>query len=157
MAHRRPTLSQHTVRLSCMHAAVCALSAAHTVHTCLQCKPAFVGCRFSPIESRCASSTPDTSPYGVDSVFKLGSVNFNPDLYDPAGAHLHCVTRQHANCLPQRYRLNAALLIETVAGRMMLSIYNCSQLRTATYNVYEPATKLVNNPRPYCAELFNPR
>lgn len=85
MAHRRPTLSQHTVRLSCMHAAVCALSAAHTVHTCLQCKPAFVGCRFSPIESRCASSTPDTSPYGVDSVFKLGSVNFNPDMYDPAG------------------------------------------------------------------------
>lgn len=52
-------------------------------------EPAFVGCRFSPIESRCVSSIPDTSPYGVDSVFKLGSVNFNPDLYDPAGAHLH--------------------------------------------------------------------
>jgi hypothetical protein len=40
---------------------------------------------------------------------------------------------------------------------MMLSIYNCSQLSTATYNVYEPATKLVTNARPYCAELFNPR
>lgn len=47
--------------------------------------------------------------------------------------------------------------VETVAGRMLLSIYNCSQLRTATYNVHEPATKLVTNARPYCAELFNPR
>lgn len=41
--------------------------------------------RFSQIESKCASGILDTSPYGVDSVFKLGSVNFNPDLYDPAG------------------------------------------------------------------------
>lgn len=41
--------------------------------------------RFSQIQARCASVTPDTSPYGVDSVFKLGSVNFNPDLYDPQG------------------------------------------------------------------------
>lgn len=40
---------------------------------------------------------------------------------------------------------------------MMLSIYNCSQLPRATYNVFEPATKLITNPKPYCAELFNPR
>lgn len=43
------------------------------------------------------------------------------------------------------------------AGNMMLSIYNCSQLPKATYNVYEPATQLITNARPYCAELFNPR
>jgi hypothetical protein len=43
------------------------------------------------------------------------------------------------------------------AGRMMLSTYNCSQLPRATYNVLEPATRLVTNPKPYCAELFNPR
>jgi len=42
-------------------------------------------------------------------------------------------------------------------GNMMLSIYNCSQLQKATYNVYEPATKLITNARPYCAELYNPR
>lgn len=39
----------------------------------------------------------------------------------------------------------------------MLSIYNCSQLPAATYNVFEPATKLITNANPYCAELFNPR
>lgn len=40
----------------------------------------------------------------------------------------------------------------------MLSIYNCSQLQSPpTFNVYEPSTRLVTNPAPYCAELFNPR
>ncbi|WIA39913.1 hypothetical protein OEZ86_013355 [Tetradesmus obliquus] len=41
--------------------------------------------RFSQIQSTCAGQQ-DISPYGVDSVFKLGSINFNPDLYDPNGA-----------------------------------------------------------------------
>eukprot|EP00883_Tetradesmus_obliquus_P001212 jgi/Sobl393_1/11292/SZX78320.1 len=40
--------------------------------------------RFSQIQSTCAGQQ-DISPYGVDSVFKLGSINFNPDLYDPNG------------------------------------------------------------------------
>lgn len=40
------------------------------------------------MQARCAGSTPDVSPFGVDSVFKLGSVNFNPDLYDPEGEML---------------------------------------------------------------------
>lgn len=44
-----------------------------------------------------------------------------------------------------------------LAGKMMLSIYNCSQLPKATYNIYEPSTRLVTNARPFCAELFNPR
>lgn len=44
-----------------------------------------------------------------------------------------------------------------LADKMMLSIYNCSQLPRATYSVFEPATKLITNPKPYCAELFNPR
>lgn len=41
--------------------------------------------RFSQIDNSCAGGL-DATPYGVDSVFKLGSVNFNPDLYDPDGA-----------------------------------------------------------------------
>jgi len=41
--------------------------------------------RFSQIQAKCTSEEPNTAPYGVDSVFKLGSVNFNPDLYDPEG------------------------------------------------------------------------
>lgn len=39
----------------------------------------------------------------------------------------------------------------------MLGIYNCSLLPKATYNVYELSTKLITNPAPFCAELFNPR
>lgn len=49
------------------------------------------------------------------------------------------------------------LLPTPPAGNMMLSIYNCSLLPKATYNVHEPATQLITNARPYCAELFNPR
>jgi len=41
-------------------------------------------CRFSQIQSTCTGSL-DVSPFGVDSVFKLGSTNFNPDLFDPEG------------------------------------------------------------------------
>jgi hypothetical protein len=48
------------------------------------CAVGLVPCRFSQIESKCATDTPNTLPYGVDSVFKLGSINFNADLYDPS-------------------------------------------------------------------------
>ena len=57
-------------------------------------------------------------------------------------------------CLPQGPWL---LLLTLPAGNMMLSIYNCSQLPKATYNVYELVTQLITNARPYCAKLFNPR
>lgn len=75
-------------------------------------------CRFSKIESKCATDTPDTAPYGVDSVFKLGSVNFNADLYDPSSKwcqalpgdkrawhhlkgcwHIHCPSKESCRAL----------------------------------------------------------
>lgn len=39
----------------------------------------------------------------------------------------------------------------------MQAIYNCSELPRPSFNVREPATRLVTNPEPFCAELFNPR
>jgi hypothetical protein len=55
-------------------------------------------CRFSQIQSTCAGQQ-ELSPYGVDSVFKLGSINFNPDLYDPNGAYMqHCTSALCCMC-----------------------------------------------------------
>jgi hypothetical protein len=40
---------------------------------------------------------------------------------------------------------------------MMQAIYNCSFLKNPSYDILEPATKLIVNQQPYCAELYNPR
>jgi hypothetical protein len=39
----------------------------------------------------------------------------------------------------------------------MLGFYNCSQVPSPTYNLFEAVTNLTVNPRPYCSELYNPR
>lgn len=70
----------------------------------------------------------DTSPYGVDPAFKPGAASFQPDL-------------AAADDAPA------------------LRLYDCGGLPegAAAYGLRDPATGLVSNPRPYCAQLFNPR
>ena len=117
----------------------------------------------------------DITPYGIDSVFKLGSSNFNPDLYDPEGAnfqtfeslHLHLcgvcdtcleVGRGHTFMACAR---NASVknkpavqgplchcCLAARPGGMMQRIYNCRDLASPTYNVREPATGLLVNAPP---------
>jgi hypothetical protein len=111
--------------------------------------------RFSQVQLRCASGLPDITPYGVDSVFKLGSLNFNADLYDPDGKLRGWM---HARCGSHPISWQPCVRhLSPLAGHMMTSVYNCSQLPAATYNTREASTKLVTNPPPLCAELFNPR
>eukprot|EP00879_Flechtneria_rotunda_P008905 GHRR01009325.1.p1 GENE.GHRR01009325.1~~GHRR01009325.1.p1 ORF type:complete len:543 (+),score=191.85 GHRR01009325.1:394-2022(+) len=42
-------------------------------------------------------------------------------------------------------------------GKMLTSIYNCSEISQPTFNIIEAATTLTVNAPPYCAELYNPR
>jgi hypothetical protein len=68
------------------------------------------------------------SSFGVDPAFKPGAGSYQPDLAAADDA-------------------------------LMLALYDCARLPAgaAHYDVAEPATGLVGNARPYCAELFNPR
>ncbi|GBF96992.1 polycystin cation channel family [Raphidocelis subcapitata] len=75
-----------------------------------------------------AAGAPDVTSFGVDPAFKPGAASYQPDL-------------AAADDAP------------------MLARYDCGGLPagTAQYDAPDPATGLVGNPRPYCAQLFNPR
>lgn len=79
--------------------------------------------RFADLDKFCPGDI-DTSAYGVDPVFKLGTPMFNPD-YDNT--------------------------------KTITKIYNCTKIANATYNLPVEGTDFTANPKPYCAELFNPR
>jgi hypothetical protein len=70
----------------------------------------------------------DVSSYGVDPAFKPETASFQADLV-------------------------------AADDGPMLAVYDCDKLVSGrpTYNVLEPATGLTVNPKPYCAQLFNPR
>ena len=107
------------------------------LHTWRDARGACPPTRFSAVSGACRLGRAgggaggggfDTAPYGVDPAFKAGSASFQPDL-------------AAADDAP------------------MLKLYNCRGLPdgAVAYDVRDPATGLVANPRPYCAQLFNPR
>ncbi|GLI64894.1 hypothetical protein VaNZ11_008286 [Volvox africanus] len=86
--------------------------------------------KFEAIQRLCTGQS-SRSSYGVDPVFKRGTTSYNPD-FDDGGS---------------------------TESPQVVTFYNCSLLpnNVATYDVINNVTKQVVNPRPYCAELYNPQ
>ncbi len=84
--------------------------------------------RFSMIQPSCRAASLDLSSFGIDPAFKPGASSFQPDLASGDDGP-------------------------------MLRAYDCAGLASGppTYSVTDAVTGLVVNPRPYCAQLYNPR